>query len=84
MGGGAGTLGAVRIQALAAELEQVLRQGAEGGEVAPRIEALGGELVALAHEHGYLELEEHSENGTHLVGWLPVNVAGRFMTYQRR
>jgi GTP-binding protein HflX len=42
-----------------------------------------GELVALAHEHGYLELEEHSETGTHLVGWLPVNVAGRFMSYQR-
>jgi GTP-binding protein HflX len=35
------------------------------------------ELVGLVHEHGYLELEEHNEEGTHLVGWLPVQLAGR-------
>ena len=41
-----------------------------------------GDLVALAHEHGFLELEEHNEQGTHLVGWLPINLAGRFINYQ--
>jgi len=41
-----------------------------------------GDLVALAHEHGFLELEEHNEQGTHLVGWLPINLAGRYINYQ--
>jgi hypothetical protein len=36
------------------------------------------ELVAMIHEHGYLELEEHTDEGTHVVGWLPINLAGRF------
>lgn len=43
-----------------------------------------GDLVALMHEHGYLELEEHTETGTHLVGWLPVTLAGRFGVFQRQ
>lgn len=36
-----------------------------------------GELVALAHEHGYITVEDHTEEGSHIVGWLPVNLAGR-------
>lgn len=36
------------------------------------------ELVALIHEHGYLELEDHTDEGTHVIGWLPINLAGRF------
>ena len=35
------------------------------------------DVVALMHEHGFLEAEEHTETGTHIVGWLPVKLAGR-------
>ncbi len=40
-----------------------------------------GELVALVHEHGFIEKEEHAENGTHLVGRMPVALAGRYTNY---
>lgn len=40
-----------------------------------------GELVALLHEHGFLELEEHTETGTHIVGWLPIRLAGRLASF---
>ncbi|MGL4648720.1 MAG: HflX GTPase family protein, partial [Caldilineaceae bacterium] len=41
------------------------------------------ELVSLVHEHGFLELEEHTDNGTHLQGWLPVQLAGRLAGYHQ-
>lgn len=41
------------------------------------------DVVALMHEHGFLELEEHTETGTHIVGWLPVKLAGRFAGFGR-
>lgn len=40
-----------------------------------------GELVALAHEHGFVESEEHTNTGTHIRGRLPVDLAGRFSSY---
>jgi hypothetical protein len=40
--------------------------------------------VALVHEHGFLELEEHTDDGTHLTGWLPVQLAGRLAGFQQR
>lgn len=40
-----------------------------------------GELVAFFHEHGFIEQEEHTGDGTHLVGRLPVNLAGRYANY---
>ncbi|MEX1021240.1 MAG: GTPase HflX [Litorilinea sp.] len=40
-----------------------------------------GELVALAHEHGFVENEEHTNTGTHISGRLPVDLAGRFSAY---
>jgi GTP-binding protein HflX len=40
-----------------------------------------GELVALFHEHGFVEQEEHVETGTHLVGRMPVELAGRYVDY---
>lgn len=40
-----------------------------------------GELLALAHEHGFVELEEHGDEGTHLVGRLPIALAGRYAAY---
>jgi GTP-binding protein HflX len=43
-----------------------------------------GELVALAHENGFIEREEHKEEGTHLVGRLPIELAGRYAEYWRK
>jgi GTP-binding protein HflX len=40
-----------------------------------------GELVAMLHEHGFLELEEHTETGTHITAWLPVRLAGRLAEF---
>ena len=40
-----------------------------------------GELVALMHEHGIVEQEEHTEHGTHLIGRAPLEIAGRYATY---
>ena len=43
-----------------------------------------GDLVALMHEHGVVEHEEHTEHGTHLQGRLPVELAGRFAHFWAR
>ncbi|HRW47470.1 MAG TPA: GTPase HflX [Caldilinea sp.] len=40
-----------------------------------------GDLVAMMHEHGTVESEEHTETGTHLIGHLPMNLAGRLAPY---
>ena len=40
-----------------------------------------GDLVALMHEHGVVEHEEHTEHGTHLQGRLPVELAGRYVKF---
>ena len=40
-----------------------------------------GDLVALVHEHGYVEHEEHTAEGTHLVGRLPLELAGRYAAF---
>ncbi len=40
-----------------------------------------GDLVALVHEHGFVEAEDHTEFGTHIVGRLPVELAGRYTDY---
>lgn len=51
----------------------------------PRVDVLipysRGDLVALMHEHGVVEREEHTETGTHLVGRLPVELAGRYVHF---
>ncbi len=39
------------------------------------------ELVALMHEHGVVEQEEHTEQGTHVIGRLPVELAGRYVHF---
>jgi len=43
-----------------------------------------GELVALMHEHGIIEVEEHTEHGTHLTGRVPLELAGRYARYWRQ
>lgn len=40
-----------------------------------------GELVAFFHEHGFVEQEEHTADGTHLIGRMPVSLAGRYADY---
>ena len=40
-----------------------------------------GELVNLAHTHGFIEDVEHLENGTHLRGRIPLELAGRYAGY---
>jgi GTP-binding protein HflX len=40
-----------------------------------------GDLVALVHEHGFVEREEHIAEGTHLVGRLPLELAGRYAPF---
>jgi GTP-binding protein HflX len=40
-----------------------------------------GELVSYIHEHGIVEQEEHTGDGTHLQGRLPVELAGRFAPF---
>ncbi len=40
-----------------------------------------GELVSLFHEHGFVQAEEHTGDGTHLIGRLPVGLAGRYADY---
>jgi GTP-binding protein HflX len=40
-----------------------------------------GEMVALIHEHGFVEREEHMDTGTHVVGRLPVELAGPYSDY---
>lgn len=40
-----------------------------------------GELVAFFHQYGFVESEEHTEDGTHLTGRMPVELAGRFADY---
>lgn len=40
-----------------------------------------GELVSFFHQYGFVESEEHTEQGTHLRGRMPVQLAGRFADY---
>jgi len=37
-----------------------------------------GDLLALAHERGVITSEEHTEQGTHLKGWLPPELVDRY------
>lgn len=40
-----------------------------------------GELVSLAHTHGFIEEVEHLETGTHLRARIPLELAGRYSAY---
>jgi GTP-binding protein HflX len=64
------------------KVDQVLRQQMAPIDVV--IPYNHGELVALVHEHGHVEQEEHGADGTHLVGRLPVALAGRYAEFWYR
>jgi hypothetical protein len=40
-----------------------------------------GDLVNLAHTHGFIEEVEHLEQGTRLRGRIPLELAGRYRGY---
>jgi GTP-binding protein HflX len=40
-----------------------------------------GDLVALAHTHGFVESEDHLAQGVHLHARLPLQLAGRYADY---
>jgi len=40
-----------------------------------------GELVSRFHEYGHVDKEEYTEEGTRMLGRLPVEMAGRFRRY---
>jgi GTP-binding protein HflX len=40
-----------------------------------------GELVALAHAHGFVEQEEHTDAGTRLRARVPIQLAGRYAEF---
>ncbi len=40
-----------------------------------------GELVSLAHTHGFIEREEHTPDGTRIHGRIPFEIAGRYTPY---
>lgn len=42
-----------------------------------------GELAASFHEHGYVESQEHTAEGTHLVGRLPAELVGSFTEFKK-
>ena len=67
------------VEALRAKIEEVLY--AQMAPVDVLIPYKHGELVALFHEHGVVEQEDHTESGTHLIGRMPVGLAGRYADY---
>ena len=40
-----------------------------------------GELAAAFHEHGFIVSEDHLDQGTHLIGRMPVELAGRYRDF---
>lgn len=40
-----------------------------------------GELVSRFHEFGHVDIEEYTENGTRMLGRLPVGIAGQYRGY---
>jgi hypothetical protein len=40
-----------------------------------------GELVSLAHTHGFVDHEEHTPDGTHIHGRIPLEIASRYTPY---
>lgn len=71
----------VGLEDLASQIDDVLRK-----RMAPinvHIPYAHGELVALMHEHGFIDKEEYDETGTRLVGRIPIMLSSRFAEYQQ-
>ncbi len=68
------------IDLLSARLDEALRQRMLRIDIL--IPYAQSEIVALVHENGMLDLEEHTDEGTHIVGWVPLKLAGRIAGLQ--
>ncbi|MFN8444499.1 MAG: GTPase HflX [Caldilineaceae bacterium] len=69
------------LQELADKIDEVIRMRMAPIDVV--IPYRHGELVALMHEHGFIDQEEHGEHGTHIVGRIPYILAGRYIEYRK-
>ena len=69
------------LDVLLARVEGVLEEQMVWADVL--IPYQSGDLVALFHRRGLIDLEEHTETGTHIVGRLPKLLAGRFERWQQ-
>jgi GTP-binding protein HflX len=67
------------LDALLATLDRLLRERMVPMDLL--IPYTHGELVNLAHTHGFIEEVEHLENGTHIRGRIPLELAGRYTGY---
>ena len=70
------------VDKLLERIEEVLNRSMEPVEALVPYRA--GELVNLWHVHGLVELEEHTDQGVHLRGLLPKDLAGRFEPFVLR
>ncbi|MEZ4712363.1 MAG: GTPase HflX [Caldilineaceae bacterium] len=64
---------------LLTKIDDILRQRMMQVEVLIPYEK--GKLVANFHQYGLVDREEHTETGTHLVGRLPIEIAGQLKEY---
>ena len=67
------------LDALLTRLDEVLRRQMVPLEV--MIPYTHGELAAAFHEHGFIVSEDHLDQGTHLIGRMPVELAGRYRDF---
>jgi len=70
----------IGLDELSSQIDEVLRK--RMAIVNARIPYARGELVALMHEHGFIDVEEYEETGTRLQGRIPASLANRFSEYQ--
>ncbi len=66
--------------ALIARIEEVLTE--ELVPVSVLLPYQRGDLLALFHQRGLIEREEHLPEGTRLYGRIPVRLAPRFQSYR--
>jgi GTP-binding protein HflX len=67
------------IEALLARIESVLDANLIWLRV--QVPYQQGDLVALMHQHGHVELEEHGPEGTLIEGRIPVRLAAAMRPY---
>jgi GTP-binding protein HflX len=70
------------LEALLARVEETLEEQMIWLEVLIPYES--GGLVDLFHRRGFIEREEHTGEGTHIVGRIPRALKGDFWSYQAR
>lgn len=72
----------IGLDLLLAKIEAALDKGLK--EIETLVPYGKDELVALFHQKGFIETEEHQETGTYLKGRIPPKYAGPFASYPAR